>query len=329
MSDAQTTPAEPGFKDRKAGLVLFGVFQIGLGGLCALMIPLMVIGLLAAKTLPQNAAAPADTRMMVPGLLFYALTATWFIWMGVGSILARRWARALLAVSSWIWLVGGVGGLVTLWLILPDMYAQMAATGQMPRAIVQIVMWVTLGFMLVFYVLVPGALALFYSSRNVRATCEARNPAPCWTDACPPPVLALCLLFGFWACSVLFMGFYNWVTPFFGFLVSGVFGAAIALVTAALLAYGAWGCFRLDLRAWSCSAGLVIAWSLSAAITFSRVSLMDFYAKMNIPPQQLALMKPVCETQAPLLACFFALWIAALLGYLLYLRRFFPKGGEA
>lgn len=325
MSDAETAVQEPGFKDRKTGLVLFGVFQIGLGGLCALMIPLMIIGMAAAKMLPKNAAAPMDTRMMLPGLLFYALIATWFIWMGIGSILARRWARALLTVSSWLWLICGIGGLITLWLILPDMYAQMATSGQLPRAIGQIIMWVTLGFMLVFYVLLPGALALFYGSKNVQATCEARNPSPCWTDACPLPVLGLSLLFGFWACSLLFMGFYGWVIPFFGFLLSGVPGAAVALTTAALLAYAAWGTYRLDVRAWTCSAGLLIAWALSAAATFSRVSLMDFYAKMNFPQQQLELMRPICDAHAALFTCFFAVWVAALLGYLLYARRYFPK----
>ncbi|MEI7901335.1 MAG: hypothetical protein WCK89_13875 [bacterium] len=326
MSDSDDLDGQaPVFKDRKTGLVLFGILQIGLGSLCALMIPLMLVGMMLSKTIDNQAAPPTDVRMMIPALLFYVLIAVWFIWMGIGSVLARRWARALLVVTSWIWLISGIGGLLVMWLIMPDMYAQMAATGQMPQAVASLVMWVTFGFMLVFYVLLPGGLALFYGSKNVKATCEFRNPRPCWTDACPLPVLALSLLFTFWACSVVLTGFYGWVLPFFGFLLSGATGAAVAAATMALLAYVAWGSYRLDVKAWFCSVGVVVAWGLSICLTFARVSLMDFYAKMNFPEQQLELMRPICNTQGPMFAVFGALWFVALLGYLLYTRKYYPK----
>ncbi len=324
MSVSDPVTQAPVFKDRKRGLVLFGVLQIGLGGLCALMIPLMLIGMLVSKAVPSKGAAPVDAHVLMPSIVVYALIAAWFIWLGFGSILARRWARALLVAASWGWLISGISGLSVMGLILPDLYAQMSAQGQMPHAMARIVMWVTFSFMTVFYVLIPGAMVLFYGSRNVRATCELRNPEPSWTDACPLPVLALSLLFAVWSCSLLFMGFYGWALPFFGFLVSGPIGAAVALATSALLAYLAWGTYRLDVRAWTCSAGLIFAWALSIGLTFSRFGLMDLYAKMNIPAQQLELMKPICNTRGPMFACFCALWFAGLLGYLLYTRRFYP-----
>lgn len=325
MSDPELVRQEPVFKDRKTGLVLFGVLQIGLGALCTLMIPLMLFGMMASKAVSVKGAPPIDAHMMIPGILFYALIALWFIWVGIGSILARRWARALIVVTSWIWLISGLGGLLVLWLILPDMYAQMAANGQMPQAVASLIMWGTFGFMLVFYVGLPGGMALFYCNKNVKSTCEFRNPDDCWTDACPLPVLALSLLFSFWAVSLLAMGFYGWVIPFFGFLLSGATGATVALATMVFLAYVAWGTYRLDVRAWTCSVGMVGAWALSIGLTFSRYSLMDFYAKMNFPEQQLELMKPVCSTQGPLFIGIGALWVVALLGYLLYAKRFYQN----
>ncbi len=36
----------------------------------------------------------------------------------------------------------------------------------------------------------PIVWIIFYSRRDVRLTCEWRNPKPSWTDACPLPVLA-------------------------------------------------------------------------------------------------------------------------------------------
>ena len=73
MSDPDPVNQEPVFKDCKTGLVLFGALQIGLGSLCALMIPLMLLGMMAAKAMPNNAAPPMDTRMMIPALLGYLL----------------------------------------------------------------------------------------------------------------------------------------------------------------------------------------------------------------------------------------------------------------
>ncbi len=319
-----TVTQQPVFKDRKIGLVLFGVLQIGLGCLCALLIPLMLFGMIMSKAVPNPAAPPMDAHMILPAVLVYVVMASWFIWVGIGSLLARRWARALLVATSWMWLVCGLTGLVCVWLILPDMYAQMAANGQLPQFMVNLMLGITFVFMVLFYVLLPGCFAWFYGSKNVKATCEFRNPDRCWTDACPLPVLALSLLFAFWAFSLLSMGFYGWALPFFGFILSGAAGAAVALATMAFLAYVAWGTYKLDVRAWTCSVGLVFAWGLSIGLTFSRVSLMDFYAKMNFPQQQLDLMKQMVLPHTAMIACFSALWFAGLLGYLLYTRRFYP-----
>jgi hypothetical protein len=325
MTETQTNVQSPVFKDRKTGLVVFGLLHIGLGGLCALLVPLILFGMAMSKTVSNPSAQQLDTRMMVPGLVLYALLAVYFIWIGVGSNLARRWARALILVSSWLWLICGISGLIVMWLILPDMYEQMAANGQMPSSLAPVMMYSTLAFMALLYVLWPGSLVLFYGSKQYRSTCEFRNPNPSWTDACPLPVLALSLLFGFWACSALFMGCYDWVFPFFGFLLSGPAGAFVVLCTICLLAYISWGTFRLNVRAWTWAVGLVFAWAISVGLTFSRHSLMDFYAKMRFPEEQLRLMKPLCTTHVPLIAAFCAVWFAVLLGYLLYTRRFFPR----
>ena len=328
MPDTDPTSQSPVFKDRKTGLVLFGILHVGLGTLCALMIPLMIIGMVASKALNSKVSPPMDARMITPCLLLYVAIATWFIWMGIGSILARRWARALLLVTSWIWLLGGIGGSIVVWLILPDMYEQMGANGQIPKTLASVMLYTTLGFMTVFYVLLPSAMILFYGSRHVKATCEFRNPNPIWTDACPLPVLGLSMMFAFWSCSLVFMGFYGWVIPFFGFLLSGPAGAVVALVAAVLFAYVAWGTFRLDRRAWSFAIGLILFWTLSIGLTFSRFSLMDFYARMNFPEQQLELMKPMCASHGPLFTLFFASWFAGLLGYLLFTRKFYSPSSE-
>lgn len=311
------------FKKRKTGLVVFGILQIVFGGICALMAPLMIFGMIVSTSLKDCSTAPMNSNMMIPGVLFYALIAVWFIWMGIGSIKARRWARALSLVSSWTWLISGIIGLVFMLILLPDMYDQMGKSGLMPQNIAVIMEYVTIGFTAVFYVIIPGVLVLFYGSRNVKATCEFYDSRVRWTDKCPLPVLALSLLFVFWAGSMLFIGFYGWVIPFFGFILSGIAGAGVALVAMLLLVYTAWGTYRLNIKAWWCAVLLSIAWGISTGITFSRVSLMDLYEKMNFPAEQLDIIKQTGMPQNSTMALLSGLWIVVFLGYLLYTKKYF------
>jgi len=323
MANHEETMQTSQFKDMRTGLIAFGIIQIIFGGFCALAIPFMIFGMLVSTISGKSSAAPISVRMMVPSVLFYVVLAIWFIWMGVGSIKARRWARALILVSSSLWLIGGICGLIFMFLFIPGMYDQMAKNTQMPRPAVLIMKSVMIGFMTVFYVVIPAALVLFYKSKNVKATCEFRDPQVRWTDKCPLPVLAISFLFGIWAASALFTGFYRWTIPFFGFILSGIPGATVALVIMLLSAYNAWGTYRLDIKAWWCSVLLIIALALSTAITFSRVSIWDLYEKINFPKQQMDMMKQSGVLQTSTMVVLGGLWSLGLLAYLLYIRRYF------
>jgi hypothetical protein len=327
MTDpVNATANEAGFKDRRAGLIAFGILQIILGVICALIVPFMVLGMMMSAPVSPNASVPQpDTRMMIPGLVFYLLLAAWFIWMGIGSVMARRWARALVLVASWMWLIAGVMATASMVFIMPGMFAQMNRNDQMPEAMISIFKAVMFGVLAVFYVIIPGLLVLFYGSRHVKATCESRDPTVRWTDRCPLPVLALSVVSVIWACCMPMMGIYGWALPFFGLIVNGAAGAAVALVTILLLAYVAWGAYRLNIKAWWCAVAMVTGWGLSAGVTFSRVSLMDFYGKMNFPAEQIDLMKQMMPSGSSWLLLLMGAWFIILLGYLIYTKRFFDQ----
>lgn len=228
-------------------------------------------------------------------------------------------------VTSWLWLIAGITTLVFMLFLLPDMYDPMTKSGQLPREMAIIIKCVTIGVMGVSYVIMPGVLVLFYGSRHVKATCERRDPRIRWTDKCPLPVLALSLVAGFWAASMLLLGFYGWAIPFFGTILSGMAGAGVSLLVMFLLGYVAWGAYRLTIKAWWCAVVLIVAWGISAGVTFSRVSLMEFYERMNFPAQQLELLKPYTLRQEPWLVLFSVLWMVLALAYVLYTRRYFAK----
>ena len=327
MADYEETLQNTDFKDMKTGLVVFGILQIIFGGFCALMVPFMILGMIASSVLDNSSAAPMSLTMMIAAVLIYVLLAVWFICMGIGSIKARRWARALLLVTSWLWLISGICGLIFMLLLMPDVYEQMGKSEQMPPGVARIMKYIMTGFMIIFYVIIPGLLVLFYGSKNVKATCQFRDSRLRWTDKCPLPVLAVSLIFGFWAVSMLLMGFYGWAIPFFGSILSGIAGAAVVLVVMLLFGYVAWGTYKLSIKAWWCAVLVITAWALSAGITFSRVNILDYYEKMNFPKQQLDIIKQYNIPQ-DYTGLFFGLWVACFLGYLLYTRRYFVRPAE-
>jgi MFS family permease len=323
MANNEITVAGNNFKDRKIGLVIFGILEIILGAFCALLVPFIILGMVVSATLNKNPATPMNVGIMIFSVLFYVVLSVWFIWMGIGSIKARRWARALLLVSSWLWFISGISGLIFMLTLMPDMFNQMVQSGQMPKEGAAIMKYVMFGFLTVFFIIIPGVLILFYGNKNVKKTCESRDSHVRWTDKCPLPVLALSLIYGYCAVSMLLLGFYGWAIPFFGYILNGIAGAVVALVAMLLFGYIAWGMYKLSIKAWWCAVLVIIAWAVSTGITFSRVSLMDFYEKMNFPKQQLEIMKQYSMPQFSTMALFFGIWVIGFLGYLLYTRKYF------
>jgi len=181
----------PDYKDRSTGLVIFGILTLLLGCLAGLFVPLMLFGQMMAAKAPD--APPVNHTAILPGVAVYGLLAVALVWLGIGSILARRWARALLLIFSWSWLIMGIFMTAVMPFFMAKVFANLppdAKAGQPampPAAITAMVVGMTLFFGVIF-VLVPAVWTFFYSSRHVKATCEARDPVPRWTDACPLPV---------------------------------------------------------------------------------------------------------------------------------------------
>jgi len=311
------------FKDRKAGLVIFGIIHIIIGALCALFMLFSIAGAIAVRALGEGAVPAMSIGQIILAVLLYLLLAVWFVWMGVGSILARRWARALILITSWLWLICGIGGFIVTLLLVPDLYGQMAMRGELPPELIVIFQSITTGFMAFILIVIPGSFILFYSSRHVKATCEQRDPHVRWTDKTPLPVITLSSIFGAVAISMLFLALYRWAIPFFGIVLSGIPGAVVVLIYVVLFAYAAWGTYKLRKRAWWCGLVLTIASGVSVVMTFSRVSLLDFYEKMDMPRESLEIIKEFGMLQGSTYLFVWGLMIIGFLGFLFYTKRYF------
>ena len=317
-----SVPAGHDFKDRRSGLIVFGILAIFLGCMCALFVPLMFFGqAFSARTTGQ----PPDYRMILPSVMVYVVLAVGFIWLGAGSIMARRWARALLLVLAWMWLLLGVFTTGFMAVFLPQMLAVWQPdAGQLPEAARLIVVVVSMGFMGVVFVALPAAFILFYRSRHVKATCEARDPVPRWTDACPLPVLALSLALAFALVSLVTMLVaYNSVVPFFGRLLTGAPATALLVLMMVAWGYSAWATYKLKPAGWwVVTVGLVL-FSVSAVLTFGRVDLIDLYQAMGYSPQDVRLLREFPLVRGQALTVITAVTMVPFIGYLITIKKHF------
>jgi len=321
--DTSDTIAQPPptYKDCRTGLIVFGVLEIILGAFCVLLLPMTIVGqVMAAK---RN-GSEFDFSLAVPTLLTFAVLAAGLIWLGIGSIQSRRWARALLLCLGCIGLCVGLVSMAVIIPVLGSLEVTMRQQGrEMPPGALVVAKFVMIATITVIYVLIPGSLVLFYRRANVKLTCEARDPILRWTDHCPLPVIAMCIVQLFGAIYVLLMPRFGAVVPLAGFLVTGWFARILWFGFAIFSLYGMRGFYQLRPSAWLVYTVGTTAIGLSSIITFMRIDLLDYYRSVGLSDGQLKQM-----AASPLVQGHTIVWITALsLGlfgvFLLYLRRYF------
>jgi hypothetical protein len=318
----------PAYPDRSTRLMVFGIFQILIGCLCGLMgLMMLAVPMLGPMAKPPQGQA-MNTQMMIPGMVFYLALAVGFIWLGIGSIRARRWAWTLTVLLSWMWLIMGVAGFIMLVFVAgPAMRASMEQQAKMPPQAL-IIMQVVMGaFMACIYILLPALFLIFYQWASVRATCQRRDPQIRWTDRCPMPVLALSIFLALSVVSMPSAVIYAPVIPLFGVFLSGPAGAAVMLLITLVLVYLAWGTYRLHMPAWWGMLLLCLVGTLNMVVTFSRTDVMEMYEKMRLPAAQLEMIRKsgMIETMSRWMPWMGLVGGAVWLGYLLYVRRYFVR----
>ena len=142
------------------------------------------------------------------------------------------------------------------------------------------------------------------------------------------PVLALSIMLALSTLSTLSLVAYKFAMPLFGVFLSGWTGAAVIVLIDLVLAWLAWGTYRLQMAAWWGALLLGIAGTVNTWITFARGDLMKMYEKIGMPAEQLEMIRKMgmVETLSQ-----WGPWIAAVcaigwLAYLLAIRRYFVRG---
>ena len=322
------TPPPAEFKDRRTGLRIFGVLTILLGAMFALLIPMMILGQTINAKATGTPVRSSDVLFMFVSLGGMATT---LVWVGIGSIMLRRWARALLLIGSASGLVMGGLAMFALIFVLPQFSAliqagQPAGRPPLPESTKTIAMIIMGGTVFVLYVVLPGVWLLFYRSPHVKATCEAHDPVPRWTDACPLPVLTVSLWLALGVPMLLLMPvIYHGVLPFFGVFISGGAGTLVYLVLAGVWAWSARALYRLDVRGWWVVVIAICVLSLSHILTYAQRDLMEMYSLMGLPEQQLEQFKKLNFPSSQMMLWGSLFFLVPFLGYLIYLKKFFRR----
>lgn len=304
------------FQDRSTGLLVFGILEIIMGLICVMLVPSTAF---AMRMSPK----PMPLWTVVPGLAMYGLAAVGGIWLGIGSIQARRWARALVLAIAWPWLVFGAVGLLVAVGMLPAMYARFARDGQIPHVAVVIMLVVAGAFTVLFYVVVPAVFVAFYQSKHVKATCERKDPKPRWTDRCPQPVLTLAVILAFGAYSLFWSAVCGGMILVFGQFVRGWLGAAICLGLTLACSLVAWGVYRLRMLAWWSALVLSLLLCASAALSSSATRLTAMYQQMGLSGDELASAQQFAGTMQPFSGRAAILLGTLFLVYLFSIHKYF------
>jgi hypothetical protein len=330
VGDAPPPPEVPTHSDRGTGLMVFGVFQIILGLLAALMVPLVALSAFMSRLSPGGTMRAGQ---FLSGVATYAFVAAVLLALGIGSVQMKRWARALTLVTSWYWLIMGALVTVLLTAVLPvtmrTVLAQMKQSGPdapspaASTAVMAVILTLLIIFMAFFLVLVPLAFVIFYGRKDVAETCRHRDPVERWTDRTPLPVLFASVVLFTGAVYLLLTGVTTPLFPFFGRYLTGVAGAGCFLAMAALDIYLAIAIFRLQAAAWWIAICTLAIRLFSMALTYARADMMKAYSKMGMSDAQLQMMN-----SSPMLRGHVLLWWSLLsmlffFGYLLWLKRYF------
>ena len=319
---ALAPPVPPTDRDRRGWLLFFGLVEILMGAVCLLLVAGSFLVLAAG--LRADAAGPKPTALgLLLNVIIYLGAGTFLVTMGIGTIRAKRWARALMLLTSWpaflAFLLGGIG----MALLMPSFLETLPQTPGQPdmRGVVKVVL---LGVFLLL-TLVPLSFILFYSRRSVRVTFETRDPAPSWVDGRPLPVLGVVGAVGLYGVFALLGLARGPSYGLFGVLLTG-WAAAVALLANLLLClWLARQLYRMTRSGWWANVAYAVLIHLSAWITLRVIGVEQLIqasgaqAEIAARPGLLEWATRFAQWFTPVSA---VVWVLTLV----WLRRYHPAG---
>lgn len=267
----------------------------------------------------------------------YLLMGVGICWLGVGSCLCRRWAWKLLLAFGWLWTGMMAISVVSILFLLPSfMGISTAPPPATPGASpvppgMSMGVGIVVGIIEMVFLAVPGVvLIIIYNLRNVRVTCEFRDPTPRWTDSVPVPVLVVWLgLTVGCVMLIVFSPVYAGIVPGMNFGIPPVIGGAGSILIGILFGVSAWLISRLKPLGLFMAIGTMAGGWGSVAYFFGRLNIIDFYDQMGMPQQMLDEMSAIFPEGDLILWPSMVATGFFVIGYLVWTSRYFFARAES
>ncbi|HZN03582.1 MAG TPA: hypothetical protein VFD06_08320 [Candidatus Polarisedimenticolia bacterium] len=319
--DPLAPPAPPTYRDRSGLLLFFGIVEILIGGLCLLLVAASFLVLTAAlQTAPGSPQPPALGLWL--NVLVYLGAGGFLITMGIGTLRGKKWARAMMLVTSWPFLLAFLLGVLAAAFVAPSLMEAISSTQGKPE--IRAAIWVVMAIMSLFFAAIPLSFILFYSGRNVRATFEARDPGPSWVDGRPLPILGFAGAVGLYGLFLL-LGLARGAYGFFGVMLTGWAAALVIVAHVLLCVWLAVQIYRMTRAGWWANVAFAVLVHLSGWITLRVIGihrLMEASGVSADAGQRPVLFDWVARFTEWFMPASMIVWVLTLV----WLRRYYPPG---
>jgi hypothetical protein len=122
---------------------------------------------------------------------------------------------------------------------------------------------------------------------------------------------------------------YHGVAPFFGVLISGLPGTIFFLFFCGSWFYCAWAIYQLKIAGWWFVLITLVVLAISNVLTFARVDITEMYRLMGYSQAQLEQMQRYNYLKGGVLVFAALISFLPMLGYLLYVKKFFRNSPDA
>lgn len=310
-----------GTRDRSAWLTAAGIFELFLAFGALGIIGLLLLG---AALRPRSADSSAVPLLHLKLVVVYGSVMLFFVVMGVATIRAKRWARALMNAFCWLWLIFGVFTSFVLAAVLPRTVMRV---GQLPQGAIIIAIVFVCCIVAFFMILVPGVLLLVYGNAGVKATCERRDPKTSWTDRFATGPLLLLVLVVIGLVSDLWIAATHPMFPAFGKYLTHAPGAVAFIITAVWRGFLARECFYLRRRGWTLVLLTFVLSFTATIVTLLRADLSAAYRDAGYSTAVIAQSTAMLRNPA-YVAVLIGIMVATVV-FVISMRKYFTVSTEA
>lgn len=305
-------------------LTILGILTLIGAGFCLLS----AIGMLIVQFLgKQHMVASSASAPTPPQPNYIALCLSYMLFcavatvLGIGTLKAKRWARALGITLNASW--AAIGAISALYYLVAVPYALSTNDidfSDRTTAVQSLGMLIGAVFGSIIGIVIPGVFAWLYARPRVREVCELRNPAPSWTDACPLPVLAAAISLAIMSISFVFANTTNMaLVPFFGSCLSGMTALIATLAASTVILPVAWGLYKGSKVAWGAMIAILFIWLASNLMT-STDTYLAAVSELGVLTEDSPAMMSTMLSLAYRLNVAFAL---AAIAYVVWIVRYF------